>query len=115
MNRLVPEWHSEASLANEAKQYLVDETLPKRFFLYPAVAEGTEVKLVYAKCPDAINDVSDLATDSQPIPIDSTYANAILDFLLYRAYSKDLPGQDLSGKAANHFSQFRAHLGEKIT
>lgn len=48
-----------------------------------------------------------------PIKLDDIYANAILDYVLYRAYSKDAEYAANASRAALHYQAFTAALGAK--
>ena len=76
-----PDWHTEA-LSSEVKHYCFDDSDPKRFYVYPPAQPGTNVELIYSSAPADI-------TISGIITVDDIYANALLDYILYRAYAKD--------------------------
>ncbi|MCK7581011.1 MAG: hypothetical protein MZV65_38935 [Chromatiales bacterium] len=48
-----------------------------------------------------------------PIKLDDIYANAILDYVLYRAYSKDAEYAANAQRAALHYQAFTNALGVK--
>ena len=53
------------------------------FYLYPGVAGNAYVEIVYSKNPTSIGANTDL------IQVDDIFANALINFVLYRAYLKD--------------------------
>lgn len=115
-----PDWHqSTATLAIE--HYVYDERDPKHFYLYPRPAlngaNPHEIELVYSTCPAEIA-IAEAAikdgSDATAIPLDDTYSNAILDFMLYRAYSKDLGSAGNERRAMQHYQAYGNSLGVKL-
>jgi hypothetical protein len=96
----IPGWHS-ATPANVALYYAFDPRNQKNFYLYPP-SDGnanTKVELVYAKAP------ADIVIGST-ILVDDIYSNAIMDYVLYRAYSKDVDYAADDGRANVHYQRF---------
>ncbi|TQV82860.1 DUF6682 family protein [Aliikangiella coralliicola] len=106
----VIDWHGAQG---DPEQYVYDLRDPKNFYLYPHPTVPRNINIIYAKAPTAII-ISDFDTDNQTIEIDDIYANAILDYMLYRAYIKDSEVKD-PGKANTHYTAFLQSLGEKIS
>jgi len=52
-------------------------------------------------------------SDTTIINLDDIYANVILDYLLYRAYSKDADYAANGQRAINHLNSFNSSLGAK--
>lgn len=48
-----------------------------------------------------------------PIKLDDIYANVILDYILYRAYSKDAEYAANATRASLHYQAFTSALGAK--
>ena len=79
-----PDWHNEAATASDPiVHFCFDDRDPRTFYLYPGAPLNTKVQIVYAASP------VDISSASSVITIDDVYANALLDYVLYRAYSKD--------------------------
>ena len=76
-----PNWHSD-SPAQEVQHYIFDPRNPKTFYVYPPNDGTGRVRVVYAAAPTDIS-------QSDTITIDDIYANALLDYIIYRASSKD--------------------------
>jgi hypothetical protein len=103
-----PDWHSETASA-ETKHYMFDPRDPKHFYVYPPQhATPGKLEMVYAASP------TDLSALANTITLDDIYAGVLLDYILYRAYSKDA---DLSPsapqRAVAHYNAFLASLGAK--
>lgn len=129
-----PAWHTSGANAT-VEHYMFDLRDPKHFYVYPAQpAEVGTVELVYSSTPvdavlsaDAVPAVgsgdgtpgNDAAIPAIPegqteITLDDIYANAMLDYILYRAYSKDADFAGNAQRALKHYEAFAASLGLKF-
>lgn len=80
----LPNWHADSNVGGDIKHYMFDPRDPKTFYVYPkAPATSWYVELVYSASP------SDCATIASTIALDDIYANALMNYVLFRAYSKD--------------------------
>jgi hypothetical protein len=102
-----PDWHSETNTIGKVRNYMYDPKDPKVFYVYPQATNGWTVELVYSKTPDEV------ATVSNPISIDDIYANALVDYMLYRAYSKDATFAGNSQLAVAHYTAFQTSLAAR--
>lgn len=102
-----PDWRKPA-LSDTVKHYTYSPTDPKHFEVYPAVAAGVAIEIDYGAVPDYVSKNSD------ELPLGKEYLNIVLDWMLYRAYSKDDETADLS-KANLHLQAFMNALGYKVT
>ena len=104
-----PDWHTvnATTSSDYAKYYVYEKDSPKDFYLYPAPPAGVLIGIQYARIPTA-----HLST-TEFISLDDTYAGLIVDYMLYRAYSKDASVGDAS--LAQHYMQiFYQQLGVAI-
>ncbi|EHV72059.1 hypothetical protein ECDEC6D_1862 [Escherichia coli DEC6D] len=51
--------------------------------------------------------------DDTPVPLEDAYVNPLVDWMLFRAFSKDAAGGAESGLAAQHYQSFVEQLGIK--
>lgn len=104
----VPTWHSDVG-QTVVKHYMFDPRAPKQFYVYPRVHATTQVwvELVYSSAP------TDVAGLNNTITLDDIYANALIDFVLYRAYSKDAEYAANATYATQRYQSFLASLGIK--
>ncbi|RDL44361.1 hypothetical protein DN730_08125 [Marinomonas piezotolerans] len=115
-----PDWHQSTPTLS-VEHYIYDERDPKTFYLYPRPmnngADPHQIEVVYSTCPEAI-DIDDTAikagTDTTKIPLDDIYANPLLDFILYRCYSKDLGSAANAQRAASHYQAYGNALNVKL-
>ena len=101
-----PDWNTETG-SDASKHYMFDERNPKVFYVYPPQsATPGSVEIVYSAAPDA------LATSAASITLDDIYASALLDYVLYRAYSKDADiAPSAPQRAVGHYEAFLKSLG----
>ena len=104
-------WMSDTTEHNQVVQYVYDERAPKQFYLYPRPALGLRIEIIVSKVPDAAV-ITDFETDETTLAIDDVYENAILDYMLFRAFSKDSKGAG-TNKATFHRQLFDNAIGIK--
>lgn len=104
----VPDWHSEAA-AGHIKHYTFDPLDPKTFYCYPkAPATAHYVEMVYSAAPAN-------ASLNGAISIDDIYSNALLDYVMFRAYSKDAEYAQNGQLAVAYYTSFANSVGLTIT
>ncbi|WP_036759265.1 DUF6682 family protein [Photobacterium halotolerans] len=107
----VPDWHVPAESV-VVDHYIYNDFDPKTFYLYPAPMSGIEVDIIYSVAPAAVV-INDFSGDATTITLDDSYLNPILDWMLYRAYSKDNDYTANTNRAQMHLEAFRMGIGEK--
>ena len=114
LDTLSLDWHTDAADAvNGIQHFTFDPRDPKHYYVYPqAPASAWYVELVCSINPaDLPYGVSDNA-NTTVISLDDIYANALCDYMLYRAYSRDAESGN-AGLAAAHYQAFANSLGVK--
>jgi hypothetical protein len=107
----VDDWYDKTSLYVE--HYVYNPIDPKAFYVYPYPSGGGHtIEIIYSSSPSDIT-ISDFTSDTDTITLDDIYANAILDYMLYRAYQKDSEYAGDIQKAAVYYSSFQNALGIK--
>jgi hypothetical protein len=104
----LPDWHTETS-STSLKHFMFDERSPKTFYVYPPAVAGHKLEIVYSKSPTDIasgdlNSTSILANED-------IYSGVLLDYILYRAFSKDSEYAGNMQRAAVHYQMFANSLG----
>jgi hypothetical protein len=107
----LPTWFETAIGTDGVKHYVYDPADPKTFYVYPKPETTNQIELVYSAAPTDLT-VSNFANDTQTIALDDIYANAIMEYMMYRAYQKDSEYSNLS-RAAAYFQSFAQSLGVK--
>lgn len=103
----LPDWHLETASA-AVKHYMYSLLDPKNFYVYPPQPASNQghVEIIYGAAPTN-------ATLGGTITIDDIYQNILIDYILYRAYSKDTEYAADQNRAAAHQSAFFSALTGK--
>jgi hypothetical protein len=112
-----PTWHdpSDHPYKTEVRQYVYDEANPREFYTYPGVLAGVKVEAVVSKLPTALaasGDVNLIASYGAELALPEPYGVVLLDYVLFRAFSKDDMAADNS-RAQLHLQAFMGALGIK--
>ncbi|ENU7738395.1 DUF6682 family protein [Salmonella enterica] len=103
-----PDWHT---LSGMPERYVYSEITPRVFYLFPAPDESVSIDAVVCRIPDAIT-ISRME-DKTEIRIDDAYVNPLVDWMLFRAFSKDAAGGANAGQAMQHYQAFADQMGIK--
>jgi hypothetical protein len=102
-----PVWHS-VTPSSTITAYLYDERFPRTFYVYPPAVSGTEVELIYAQTPADIA----IGAIGNAIPAaEDLYSGAMVDYVCYRAFSKDVEVSGNGDRALLHYKQFSSIVG----
>lgn len=105
LDSVVPDWHKanvtgDAAHGTIVKNYTYSEQNPRVFYVYPGMSSvNAWVEIVYSKDPTTVS-------AGENIGLPDIYANAILDYMLYRAYSKDMDFAPQQARAQTHYQLF---------
>jgi len=106
-------WYDEPQTVN-IEHFVFDPRLPKEFLVYPPAASSAQLEVIYASVPLAHTlteaQLVNPAT-TEVIRIDDSYANSMIDYVLYRAYSKDAEYAANAQRATLHYQAFQGALG----
>ena len=100
----MPMWHA-ATASAEVKHFVFDPQNQKVFYVYPpqpAVNPGS-LELVYSAEPAN-------ATENGTLDLDGTWLPAIVNYALYRCYSKDAEYAANANLAAAYYQAFNAQM-----
>jgi hypothetical protein len=100
-----PSWHADTSTL-VVKNWMHDPTTPRTFYVWPPMTSATALECKYSAIPVAVANTGDAIT------LDDFYLNAIVDYVLYRAFAKDLEVPGNAGKSAKHKAAFDAVMTE---
>lgn len=117
MDESRPYWYGEAQTVN-LQLYMFDPKQPKEFLVYPPASSSAQLELIYSQMP-ALHTLTQtqLNNPSQPdtINLDDSYTNPILDYILYRCFSKDSEYQLNAQRAIGHYQAMQNALGVKTS
>ncbi len=104
-----PDWHNETP--GEVKHFMYDERTPKVFYVYPPAAAGNKLEIAYSQTPQEILMAN---ISSEQLTAEDIYAGALVDYVCYRAFSKDAEYAGNAARAQSHYQQFMNALGVGI-
>lgn len=108
-------WYSETPSAS-IELYMFDQRVPKEFLVYPPASAAARLEVIYSVLP-ADHTLSEAQlldpTTAETIRIDDIFATALLDYVLYRAFSKDAEQTAMMSRAVAHYQAFQNALGVK--
>ena len=112
-----PGWHNLSGVT-EIVHFMFDPRDPKVFYVYPpAAASGAAVDLVYSALPTDIAEPAagtDFGAVTGNISVPDIYSNALQDYVLYRAYTKDSQYAGNEARAQARYAAFANALGIEI-
>lgn len=115
-----PNWHNAAKVPfkSEVRQFVFDEILPKTFWVYPGNDGTGKVESVVSYLPATVTeqhtgDASDIATWNIDVGLDDQYRPALLDYVMWRALSKEEVAATFQ-KATAFMQSFQASLGVQV-
>lgn len=115
-----PAWHDPDVFpyAKEVKHFCFDDSDPTNFYIFPGNNGTGAVEAVISKSPSDIvltsgADANNILSYRLPIQVPDIYANCLLDYTLFRAYSKDADYAGNADRSATHYTMFTTALGAK--
>jgi hypothetical protein len=108
-----PDWHT-ATAAAEVRHYVYDDRIPKQFWCYPQQPGAGQgyIEAVCSAVPPAMTiDGVNGENATSNLGLDDIYLNPILQFVVYRGYSKDAEYAQIGDKADLAFREFLQLLG----
>jgi hypothetical protein len=111
-----PAWHAESETVN-IQHYTYDARQPKEFFVYPPASTDAVLEVVYTDTPGSHSlseaDLDPTSGNTEVILLDDIYMSPVIDWVLYRAYSKDAEYGSNEARAVGAYNAFNAALGTK--
>ena len=99
-----PSWH-QMTPASTVKHFMLDERNQGNYWVYPPAASGASVEMIYQAAP------VDYSTSSSLTAYEELYGGALVDYICYRAFSKDSEYAGNAQRALAHYTQFANALG----
>src|SRR5690606_24768592 len=113
-----PSWHDPEVFAytKEVKHFCFDESDPTHFYVFPGNDGTGALEAVVSRSPADLvvasgTDPNNLSAYRLPISIPDIYANCLLDYVLFRAYSKDAEYAGNAERSNQHYQVFATSLG----
>lgn len=93
-----PKWQMESSKPY-VSNVMYDVINRKIFWVYPPAQAGVKIDLVYSYIPSVV-------ADTDNVPVDAMYQTPLVDYVLFRAFSKETEQQSSAARAAAHLQAF---------
>lgn len=103
-----PNWHTSTS-SNNTRHFMFDERAPKTFYVYPAATSGHKLEVIYSKNP--VDITSEDLSSTTVLSAEDIHVGTLLDYVLYRAFSKDAEYAVNLQRAELHYRAFATSLG----
>ena len=115
LDEQLPGWHGATSAA-VIRHAMFDARDPTTFWVHPPAAAGASVDALYGVLPTDIAEPAsgDYSAVVGSISVRDIFKNALLDYVLYRAYSKDSDETGNGARAVAHFQAFKTALGDEV-
>jgi len=104
-----PDWHTEAT-STEVLEYVFDARTPKQFYVSPPIPASPVVQI---EVSEAVNPAAVTAVGNT-ITLDDIYAPAMLEWIVYRFFSRDSEENPNIQRAISHFQAFFNVLQAKL-
>lgn len=116
LDSVLPAWRS-LTPASQVTHFIHDLREPRTFLVYPPVVAGTQVDMTYSLYPvdlpvPALGGPASTVTGNIDLPDHA--ADALLNFVLYKAYSKDAEFGGNSQLAASYLALFNAATASQL-
>lgn len=116
LDKQTPGWHSVVQ-AVDIFHYMFDPRDPLTFYVYPPATALAQLEIMYSAYPTDVAEPGDGKTWSDVtgnISMKDIYADDLLNFVLFRAYSKDSEYAGNTQRAAGYMQLLQQSLGDEI-
>lgn len=101
-------------MSGVVERYCYSDQTPQVYYLFPAPEEEVILDAVVCRSPEPISvETLQDPVALQPVPLDPVYINPLMDWMLFRAFSKDNEGGANVALAVQHYQMFVEQLGVK--
>lgn len=97
LDESAPSWMSLS--ASTTREVAYDPKVPDEYWVYPPAAAGAKLRVTTADEPAEIEVFTE-------IPVDARYHPALVDYVLFRALTKDADYANQDPRAAQHYTAF---------
>lgn len=108
LDTVVPRWHLMAERP-EVENYTYDDRFPKQFYVYPPNDGEGHVEVVYMGIP------KDVESPDQELELDDTFVPALINYVLFRATSKESDYSAGVNSAQQYFSAYSSELSAALS
>ena len=106
----VPAWQS-GTTSTTIKHYMYDLRDIDVFYVYPPAAVGASLEMLLSVKPTDISETTSMVVVAGNLSVQDLFANALQEYILYRAFAKDAEYAGNAGLAAAHYQAFQNAVG----
>jgi hypothetical protein len=101
-----PAWHT-GTPSLVITNFIFDNRDPTVYYVYPPAAPGAKLEIIYSKAPTTVAALTDI------LSLTDIYIDPLLNYLLFRCYSKDAQFAQNAQLASAYLQTFLGMLGVK--
>jgi hypothetical protein len=114
----IPGWHEASTVpySSICRHVMQDPMDPEVFHVFPGNDGTGQIVCVVSKQPPEIaapTDEFDIEEYDTALGVSDLYENALVDYILYRAFSKDMQMAGSGERATAHYTQFKQSLMDR--
>lgn len=114
-----PHWRDTRVVpyTRDVQHVMYDPKLPLRFLVYPGNDGTGKLRLDCVRVPAEVSAGSDPAnatTYTANVPVRDSLGNAVVDFICFRAFSKDTTVPSSAARSQQHYASFARALGLRV-
>lgn len=98
------------------ERFAFDPRVNKEFLVFPPAAVGAQLEVMYSSIP-APHTLTEQQLENpataEVIRLSDSYGNALIDYVVYRAFSKDAEDSVNMARAVAHYQAFQTSIGAK--
>jgi hypothetical protein len=118
MDAALPGWHTAAALpfSDKVIHVITDSDDQRTFHVVPGNTGSGYLEIIASVIPATIappDAQSDIAAYTATVDVQDVYQNALLDYVLYRAFDKDRATPSAAARALTHYQAFMSAMGNK--
>lgn len=118
LDQQIPGWHDTSVMPFSAivRHVMTDEFDPRSFYVYPGNNGTGRIEAAVAVAPTKVSepaDPNDIDQYTDEIDISPVYQSVLIDYMLYRAFSKDMQMANSANRAVAHYQNFNNALGAR--
>ena len=106
----LPAWQGGVT-STTIKHYMYDPRDIGVFYVYPPAAVGASLEMLVSAKPTDITEQSTLEAVTGNISVNELFANALCDYVMYRAAAKDAEYTGNVARATAHYTAFQNAVG----
>lgn len=111
----MPNWHDTTFMPfSETVRHVISDLMnPRAFYVFPGNDGTGKIEITVSVQPEPLtrpSDVNDIEQYTAAIPINPIYMGPLVDFVLYRAFSKDMQFAGAAERAVAHYTNFQNSL-----